>query len=140
MKKILLTSNWKMKCVSDAEYIEAKVPGSVYCDLLNAGKMEDPFWKDNEDAALALMDNDYEYQTRFDCGEDMLALDELMLVFEGLDTIADVYVNDVKIGSANNMHRIWKYSVKDILKQKDNSLCVIFHSPTKYIDEAFKKL
>jgi beta-mannosidase len=42
------------------------VPGSVYNDLLNAGRMEDPYWRDNEMKALALMDEDYRYNTTFD--------------------------------------------------------------------------
>ena len=60
MVKILLNSNWKMRDTKESEYVGATVPGTVYCDLLAAGKMEDPFWKDNEDKALKLMDSDYE--------------------------------------------------------------------------------
>lgn len=139
MNKIILNSNWKMKNANDSEWNEAVVPGSVYCDLLNAGKMEDPYWKDNEDSALKLMDSDYEYSLSFDCDSKLLNADEIMLVFEGLDTIADIILNGEKIGYADNMHRQWKYRVKSILKQTDNQLDVIFHSPTKYIDEAYKK-
>ena len=48
MKKIGVNNNWEMRRVGDGEWIMATVPGSVYGDLLQAGKMEDPFWKDNE--------------------------------------------------------------------------------------------
>ena len=49
MVKINLNSNWKLSQVSENDTlkgIKATVPGSVYGDLLNAGLMEDPFWKD----------------------------------------------------------------------------------------------
>ena len=45
MKKVLLHNNWKMHRSDKQEWNAATVPGSVYGDLLNAGKMENPFWK-----------------------------------------------------------------------------------------------
>ena len=117
MKIITLHEKWKMRRSDEQEWIEATVPGSVYGDLLHAGKMEDPFWKDNEDAALALMEYDYEYSTSFSCEEEFLKSDEVILRFEGLDTIADITLNGVKLGYADNMHRIWEYSVKELLKR-----------------------
>ena len=128
-----------MRRVGDGEWIMATVPGSVYGDLLQAGKMEDPFWKDNEIEALKLMDYDYEYRTSFSCDDELLGSDEIILQFEGLDTIADITLNGVKLGHADNMHRTWEYSVKDILKQTDNILSVYFYSPTKFIADAFEK-
>ena len=139
MITVALHDNWSMMQIGADWRIPAAVPGSVYGDLLQAGKMEDPFWKDNEIKALALMDEDYEYQTVFDCSGSLLSSDAVLLRFEGLDTIADIFLNDVELGHADNMHRIWEYSVKDILKENGNKLCIRFHSPTKFIAEAFQK-
>ncbi len=139
MKKVLLHNNWKMHQIGNEEWIAATVPGSVYGDLLNAGKMENPFWKDNEDEALKLMDYDYEYRTSFSCDKDLLENDEVILHFDGLDTIADITLNGVKLDHVENMHRIWEYSVKELLKEENNELTVYFYSPTKYIAEAFEK-
>lgn len=138
MRRLELDKNWTMKMVDGNESFDALVPGSVYGDLLSASKMEDPFWKDNEEAALKLMDEDYEYILNFECDEDLQGKTEVLLVFEGLDTLADVYLNDVFLGHANNMHRIWKYQVKKYIKN-DNVLKVIFKSPTKFIKEAYEK-
>ena len=139
MKRMTLHDNWKMHRSDETGWNEALVPGSVYGDLLRAGKMEDPFWKDNEDAALKLMDYDYEYSTSFSCEEELLTSDEVILCFEGLDTIADITLNGEKIGHVENMHRTWEYSVKELLKKEDNTLSVYFHSPTQYIAKAFEK-
>lgn len=139
MKDITLHENWKMHRVGEAQWIDGVVPGSVYGDLLKNGKMEDPFWKDNEDEALKLMDYDYEYETNFDCSKDLLDMDELLLRFEGLDTIADITLNGRKLGHVENMHRTWEYSVKELLKEKENTLHIYFYSPTKYIADAFAK-
>ena len=72
MDRILLHDNWSMHQIGSGEWIPATVPGSVYEDLLRVGKMEDPFWKDNEVQALKLMDYDYEYCTNFDCSRELL--------------------------------------------------------------------
>jgi len=54
-----LQDGWQLQIVQTGETMAAVVPGSVYGDLLRNGRMENPFWRDNEDAALRLMDNDF---------------------------------------------------------------------------------
>lgn len=141
-KVVVLDKNWKMhqcgKNQSD-DFIPASVPGSVYGDLLAAGKMENPFWKDNEIAALDLMKFDYEYLCSFECDEELRSSDEVLLHFDGLDTLADIFLNGIQLGHVENMHRTWEYQVKDLLTPDHNELKIIFHSPTEYIEEAFKK-
>lgn len=139
MIKIDLNQNWEMQQVGWDKTIKASVPGSVYGDLLDAGLMENPFWKDNEDEALKLMDYDYEYTTCFNCDSDTLNSDKVMLHFDGIDTLADIYLNDVLLGHVDNMHRVWEYSVKEYLKSDENILKIHFYSPTKFIAEAFEK-
>ena len=134
MKARELNQNWTMRCVEDLQWQEAIVPGTVYTDLLRNGNMENPYWKDNEDAICSLMEKDYEYQCTFQ-GEETSELSR----FEGLDTVADIYLNNVHLGNAESMHRIWEYSVKDILLSGENTLKVVFHSPLKFIAEAYKK-
>lgn len=138
MKARELNQNWTMRCVEDLQWQEAIVPGTVYTDLLRNGNMENPYWKDNEDAICSLMEKDYEYQCTFQ-GEETSELSSVFLRFEGLDTVADIYLNNVHLGNAESMHRIWEYSVKDILLSGENTLKVVFHSPLKFIAEAYKK-
>ena len=138
MKKQLLHSGWQLTTVGKNDTIPATVPGSVYNDLLNAGRMEDPYWRDNEMKALALMDEDYRYNTTFDVNADVLNSERVLLRCEGLDTIADIVLNGEKIASVCNMHRTWEFNVKDSLKTTGNTLEIVFHSPTKYIKEQDK--
>lgn len=58
--------------MGDEDFQTAVVPGTVYTDLLRNGQMEDPFFKDNEDRALKLMDEDYEYRAIFDCEKEVM--------------------------------------------------------------------
>lgn len=137
MNKMLINNNWTMRRTDTDRKLPATVPGSVYGDLLNNHEMENPFWKDNEIEALKLMDFDYEYETSFDVDEKFLTSTQTIIRFEGLDTLADVYLNEKHIITANNMHRTWEREVKSLLKDKGNTVRVVFHSPTKFIAEAF---
>ena len=133
-----LHENWKMRCTEASDWQEAVVPGTVYTDLLRNGNMENPYWKDNEDSICALMEKDYEYTCTFEGGntEDFSSI---FLRFEGLDTVADVYLNGELLGQPLNMHRVWEYEVQSLLKEGENTLRVVFHSPLNYIAEAYKK-
>ena len=117
----------------------AVVPGTVYTDLLRNGNMEDPFWKDNENQALSLMEDDYEYEVCFDPDGELMGQERILLHFDGLDTIADIWLNQEYIGKAYNMHRVWEYDVTDCLKEKGNRLRVVLHSPLKFIRDEFQK-
>lgn len=134
-----LNENWSMKEAAAKEWMKAVVPGSVYQDLLLNGKMEDPYYRDNELAALKLMEHDYEYRCSFEAEEELFACDRVLLHFDGLDTITDVFLNGTRILQTNNMHRIWEVDVKELLHQKENEIFILFHSPVNYMREEYQK-
>ena len=138
MVKQTLHNGWKMREAGASLWYPASVPGSVYADLLAAGAMEDPYWKANEEAALRRMDQDYEYRTTFSVSREMLQQEKVLMRFDGLDTLADIYLNGEILGSANNMHRYWEFDVTRILHEEENELVVLFHSPTRYIKKAYE--
>ena len=138
MKKLLLNGIWTLEIPKIAfGQVPASVPGSVYHDLLQNGLMEDPFYRDNEMKALALMDNDFVYSRSFTVSGELLNSDAVLLRCEGLDTIATVCINGEVAGLANNMHRIWEFDVKQYLHSGENTISVRFASPTKYIKEQY---
>ncbi len=139
MITVSLDQNWIMKDKSWDSYIPAFVPGDLYSDLLKSEKIEDPYYRDNELEALKLSEREYEYKTVFSVGRDICEKDRVLLRFEGIDTLADVFLNGEKLGHADNMHRIWEYDVKELLKEGDNTLSVEFYSPTKFIREQYAK-
>ena len=140
INRIDKNQKWKMNIRGTSTRIQADVPGSVYNDMIFAGLLEDPYWRDNEDKALELMKNDFVYTGEMEVApEDIEASEEVILRFEGLDTIAVISLNGEKIGSANNMHRTWDFSVKELLKAGKNQLEITFASPVKFIAEEHKK-
>ena len=139
MKKQTLNGSWSLEVLGwDRPPVAATVPGSVYNDLLNAGEIEDPFYRDNEMAALALMEHDFRYSRSFEVPAELLMCPQVLLRCEGLDTLAEIRVNGAAAGRADNMHRTWEFDVKALLKPGENAIEVLFRSPTKFIRTAYE--
>ncbi|MBE3102299.1 MAG: glycoside hydrolase family 2 protein, partial [Firmicutes bacterium] len=133
MKLYSLNGKWKMKNTKEEHWNNAHVPGSVFTDLLREGLMEDPFYRDNEDKALELSYNDYEYTREFNISSDVLKHDKVLLCCEGLDTLAEIKINGQLTAKTNNMHRSYEFDIKNVLREGGNNIHILFFSPTRYI-------
>jgi beta-mannosidase len=135
LAKLSLCGEWQLSYNNAGvrETLPAIVPGSVYSDLLAAGRMDDPYYRDNELAALKLMENDYTYSRGFELPHEFSGVGKLRLVCEGLDTIADITLNGKTVGYADNMHRRWLFDIKDIVTPGVNNIEITLRSPTVYI-------
>lgn len=138
MEKLTLNGSWALDIPgSSFPRIPATVPGSVYHDLLTAGQIPDPFYRDNENEALKIMDHDFVYSRSFSVPAGLLRNDAVVLHCEGLDTLAEIAVNGTPVGTAQNMHRIYEFDVKGVLKAGENQITVKFSSPTRFIKAAY---
>ncbi len=72
MQVLSLNGQWELSDAGQETRVLAEVPGSVYGDLLWAGVIPDPFWRDNEMKVLPLMERDWSYSRRFMVPEPML--------------------------------------------------------------------
>lgn len=134
----IVIGSWTFRAAGREEaWMEAKVPGCVHTDLLRNGNIEDPFYGTNEHRLQWIDKQDWEYAAEFDAAAEQLDDDFVQLVFEGLDTYADVTLNGSRLLSADNMFRIWKAEVKGLLKESGNKLHIRFRSP---VNEDLPKL
>ena len=138
MQTLTLTGSWTLRVSGWDHAVPAAVPGSVYADLLAAREMADPYDRDNEDAALKLMECDFSYARTFEVPESLLACDAVLLRCEGLDTLATIDINaGAAVFHADNMHRTWEFDVKSALHPGENAIRVDFASPTRFIKAAY---
>ncbi len=126
-----LSQNWEFKQANTDIWRPATVPGVVHTDLIDNKIIEDPFFRLNERDIQWIDKEDWIYKTVFDTDAEMLEKQNISMIFYGLDTYADVYLNDKLILKADNMFRTWTADVKGILKEKQNKLRVYLHSPIK---------
>jgi beta-mannosidase len=110
-------------------YEPASVPGTVLPTLFKLGEIPDPFSLDNEKELAWIGQSDWEYRSEFALSDELLLNKNIFLVFEGLDTYADVLLNGRKILSAENMFVSYELPVKEFLKEGKNELIVHFSSP-----------
>ncbi|NJK87571.1 MAG: glycoside hydrolase family 2 protein [Bacteroidales bacterium] len=129
---IELNNNWEFSQADKKEWLSATVPGCVHTDLLANKRIEDPFYRLNELNQQWIDKTDWIYRTKFMVENDLLQKQNIELKFNGLDTHADVYVNDSLVLKTDNMFREWSVPVKKFLKEGENNLTVYFHSAIKY--------
>ena len=126
-----LHSGWKFRQANRNEWHPATVPGVVHTDLMDNGLIEDPYYRLNERSLQWIDKEDWIYEVSFDAGALTRGYEHVRLEFLGLDTYADVFLNETQILTADNMFRRWAAEVKPLLKERGNVLRVYFHSPIK---------
>ena len=137
---IAINSGWQFREAGKADWHNATVPGCVHTDLLANKLIDDPFYRDNEKKQQWIGKTDWEYRSTFKVTQQLLNRENLELVFEGLDTYAQVFLNDQLILNADNMFRTWRVNAKQALKAGDNTLRILFRSPINEILPVMAKL
>lgn len=139
METISLNGKWNLKgknqALNDGNIIdiEANVPGCVQLDLSNEGILpKDLFLGLNVKEADKFEEYEWWYEKTFDCPK---VKKNVFLVFEGVDTIAEYYLNGQKIGESDNMYIANEFKIDDYLTDGENRLVVHIKSATLYADE-----
>lgn len=136
---------WQFRC--GGQWYAATVPGNIHDDLLANKLIPDPFYGDNEQKVQWVADSVWEYRLLFDgnCGSGGPFLHN-ELVFEGLDTYAEVFLNGERLTASsgdtmtNNMFRTWRFPLPDKLKESGNELVVRFLPTGPFDSVAASKL
>ena len=112
-----------------AAWQAAAVPGTVHSDLFANELIPDPYVGAPEAGLQWIGLADWEYRTRFDAPRNASGAARSDLVFEGLDTFAEVWLNGEKLLDANNAFRTWRVPVQGKLRARDNELRIVLRSP-----------
>ena len=106
----LLKSNFKS--------IQAMVPGNVEIDLEREGIIEDPMIGDNVYDLRKYEVYDWWYFREFNAPKLELG-ERVELAFDGIDCVADIWLNGQKIASINNMFVEHHYDITDVLEKRN---------------------
>ena len=110
--KMLLNQGWQFSKQGANKWYAAQVPGTVHTDLLTNKLIPAPYDRDNEKKLQWIGEENWDYKKTFAVDASVLQKKHVELVFDGLDTYAEVYLNGQLILSADNMFREWKADVK----------------------------
>ena len=106
--------------------IKVDVPSVVQQSLYENGIIPHPYLGTVENDLLWTSDHPWDYTLHFDADKKLFEKENIELVFEGLDTYAEVSLNGEKLFFSDNQFRTWKADVRPLLKDKDNLLEVHF--------------
>ena len=128
---VSLNGDWNIVNKNGTINISGAVPGSVHTALMEAKIIGDPYYRDN-DYVYTWVGKDYwTYSRKFEFNEK-IADQAIYLDAEGIDTIADIIVNDVTIGHVDNMYRRWWFDLRSIIKEGTNTITVKFDNSYEY--------
>jgi len=137
MREKNLNEKWRLTCIAPAGAermaLTGVVPGGhVHLDLLRAGRIPDPFWRDQAEACKWVEQWDWAYEREFVLSDDWFDA-WVALEFGGLDTFTKITLNGQAIGNTTNMFAPYRFEVGSILKPGRNYLRVHFDSIGKHI-------
>ena len=118
----------------DARWLAARMPAQVHDVLLEHGKIADPRIGKNAAECAWVSEQDWAYACTFPSPASRGG--PIFLCFDGLDTLADAYLNGWPIGSFDNMYRSYRVDVTKQLAAEDgsNTLLIIFRSPLRFVE------
>lgn len=148
-ERFYIDGKWKLKIgdrfspstpkeIIKKKWIDAEVPGTIHTDLLKNKLIDDPLYSNSELKLGWIAESDWIYKTVFDMPFERND-SSVKIIFEGLDTIAKIYLNNVLIGTTKNMFLKYEFDVTDLLYQKKNELMIYFQSPVNYCMDEEKK-
>jgi beta-mannosidase len=120
---------------SAAGWMDIAAPGDIYQALVAADRLKHPFEKRNEADAAWVRDREWWWRTAFTAPDWNAAAQTIALVFEGLDTFAEIFLDGVSLGRTDNMFHSWRYDLSDrVTPGVTHQLVVRFDPTAKAID------
>lgn len=116
------------------ETFSATVPGDITVDLYRSGMIEDPYFGLNHKDIGWIVNEDFDYLAEFNVDKKLSKNESVRLVFDGIDLFADIYLNGVLLGHAENMFLRYEYEVKNILVEGNNRLKVRMKSTINHMN------
>ncbi|HXC03558.1 MAG TPA: glycoside hydrolase family 2 protein [Bacteroidia bacterium] len=129
-------TSWKFSEAGKQDWKPATVPGNIHLDLLNNKLIADPTYGENFKKCEWVEKKDWEYTTSLPMDtihKEELAGANAELVFESLDTYADIFLDDSLVLQTDNMFRSYSLRIEKLLKPGANQLRILFHSAPDYI-------
>ncbi|WP_294251551.1 glycoside hydrolase family 2 protein [uncultured Chryseobacterium sp.] len=139
-ERSLSAEKWQFKNTKENTWLAAKVPGTVHLDLMTNNVIPDPYKDENEKKVQWVENEDWEYQTKFNLSNAELQHQNIDLIFLGLDTFSEVYLNGKLVKNTDNMFRTWTIPAKDYLKNSENIVQVRFKSAITVGKELAQKI
>ncbi|XP_019343596.2 beta-mannosidase isoform X2 [Alligator mississippiensis] len=129
-----LAGLWQLSNGNGSVSLRGAVPGCVHTALLRGGLVQDPYYRFNDLAYRWISLDNWTYSRTFETPFDVSKWQKVNLVFEGVDTVAQILVNNVTVGRTDNMFNRYSFDITSVIK-KVNFIEVRFLSAISYAAE-----
>ncbi|MBE5761091.1 MAG: hypothetical protein E7334_03745 [Clostridiales bacterium] len=148
-RKILLDGIWKLyyrdqtikaDAILPSDSIQAQVPGNVELDLSRAGLLPEDLYKGmNTRISEKFERYEWWYELEF-MAQKALDNEKVFLRFDGVDCIAEYFLNDIRIGQSDNAFIYHEFDVSSCIAEGRNVLRVHISSALLYqLDQEYSQ-
>jgi beta-mannosidase len=116
-------------------WLLAEAPLTAHTNLMDNKLIPDPFKGCNEREVQWVNENEWWYRKEIELTQELIEKDVIELYFGGLDTFATIWMNDIKVGEANNMFTPWRFNIKNAAKAGNNVIAIRFKPVYKVASE-----
>ncbi|XP_023780436.1 beta-mannosidase isoform X3 [Cyanistes caeruleus] len=129
-----LRGSWRLRSGNGSVSLRAEVPGCVHTALLRRGLIQDPYYRFNDVMYRWISLDNWTYSRTFKTPFDVRKWQKVNLVFEGVDTVAQILLNNVTLGTTDNMFNRYSFDITSVI-QEVNFVEVRFLSAILYAAE-----
>ncbi|XP_053779055.1 beta-mannosidase isoform X2 [Desmodus rotundus] len=133
-RSLSLQGSWRIRSGNGSLALPAEVPGCVHTALFQRNLIQDPYYRFNDLNYRWISLDNWTYSKEFQIPFDTSKWQKVNLVFEGVDTVAKVLLNNVLIGKTNNMFKRYSFDITQVVKPR-NSIELHFQSPVLYAEQ-----
>lgn len=137
--QISLNGKWQLKDYSVGEgeryrpylisssqkgWMETEVPGDVHVSLLKCGRISNPYFGDNAKTLGWVNKREWWFRKEF-CLPEIAKGQRCVLVFDGIDTFANIWLNGKELGKTDNMFLGYRFDVTKIIKPNRKNILTV---------------
>lgn len=132
--KLDLSGIWNMSQKGEEQVFDATLPGTNYEALMKNGVIPDVFYGTNENSVRWVGEKDWQFCRYFFVAAELLSNDYIFLKMSGIDTLADIFINEIFVAHTENAHTDYCFDIKSLLKEGENSIRIYICSPINFVN------
>jgi len=118
----------RMRDLDAGDWLSASVPSSIYTCLEQAGVISIPELPSDFHEIQWVDQKNWVFRKTFDVPPSLRHKERIEIVFDGLDTVTHIWLNEKLIGKTENMFIPHRFDIKPYLKETGNQLYIKFVS------------
>lgn len=134
MDCIMQITNWKLTNLSTGKTFPAHVPGDITDDLYRCGEIAAPYYGENYKQLGWIAETDFEYEGTFVLSEEACHSEDISLILKGIDTFAEVSINDMPVCRTENMFVEYAEQINALVHSGQNTLRVRMRSTKRAME------